>query len=321
MVDKKIKTANKVQGLATAGILVGMMFFGPPMLSILGLGGSILVALASCKFGKIRWLAPTLYLLTLLFAREALLVKIAAGLTYLVIDQVVNRLIRRRFVSEEKKPKPLSKTTPTPVKKPTPVKTGRITEHGVAGGGIGSNSVFSEYNTSAGVKGEKATATLFNTRFQVGGRDIHLFNSLKFVSRAMKSNADVDHALLSGKICLLIDSKLYGRGTYRLVDHDKIQVTYPNGGRKIYTNKMGAALTNFRQKFSAVGLRFPKSYILVHGGSKDGFKVIPGELGGVFLGDWHAVSADIQKTLGRAGRGANVKTNPTHVRMLNNVRK
>lgn len=306
-------TENKKRmGIVTALTVVAAAVFGPDGMNMTLIAGAIIAALVGMKF---TWGYVTSIILTgvaIFLSDSSVLFKAFYFFIFLGVLALLEIVFKSSKPSKKKARR----------EKYSPPKTGRggVTEHGVAGSGIGGNSKFSSYNTEAGAKGERMTAANIKNAFANDTRDVHLFNSVKFLTRAMRSEADVDHVLVVGKQAFLIDSKLFARANYKLVGGDKILATFSNGGTKVYKNSMASALKNFRTKYSSTGLKFTKTYIIVHGTASYGFSVTPGQVGDVFLGDWSAVIADMKRTLGR-GNVSNGKVNSKHITMLNSVRK
>lgn len=174
-----------------------------------------------------------------------------------------------------------------------------VQTYGTAGGGIGENTKFSSYNTGAGVVGERLTSQFVNRDMKAIGSRVHLFNSLKFVTNAMRSEADVDHAIVVGKSCFLIDSKKYRDGDYKLQDPGTIVGKDSTGKPLKYSNSMHVALKNYRSNLGHTGFKYRKAYIIVHT-SVDPIK--PSQRGDVFMGNWPAVREDMLAQINRYER-------------------
>lgn len=174
-----------------------------------------------------------------------------------------------------------------------------VQTYGAAGGGIGENTKFSSYNTGAGVEGERLTSQFVNRDMKAIGSKVHLFNSLKFVTRAMKSEADVDHAIVVGKSCFLIDSKKYRNGDYRLQDPGTIVGKDSTGKPLKYTNSMHVALKNYRSNLGHTGFKYRKAYIIIH---TSGAPINSSQKGEVFMGTWPAVRKDMMAQIDRYER-------------------
>lgn len=174
-----------------------------------------------------------------------------------------------------------------------------VQTYGTAGGGIGENTKFSSYNTGAGVVGERLTSQFVNRDMKAIGSRVHLFNSLKFVTNAMRSEADVDHAIVVGKSCFLIDSKKYRDGDYKLQDPGTIVGKDSTGKPLKYSNSMHVALKNYRSNLGHTGFKYRKAYIIVHT-SVDPIK--PSQRGDVFMGTWPAVREDMLAQINRYER-------------------
>lgn len=174
-----------------------------------------------------------------------------------------------------------------------------VQTYGTAGGGIGENTKFSSYNTGAGVVGERLTSQFVNRDMKAIGSKVHLFNSLKFVTKAMKSEADVDHAIVVGKSCFLIDSKKYRNGDYRLQDPGTIVGKDSTGKPLKYTNSMHVALKNYRSNLGHTGFKYRKAYIIIH---TSGAPINSSQKGEVFMGTWPAVRKDMMAQIDRYER-------------------
>lgn len=201
-------------------------------------------------------------------------------------------------------------------KRESPSRRGGVTSYGKPGGGIGANDKFNSYNTEAGVKGEKQTAAMVNRDMKNIGYTVNLFNSLKFVTNSMKSKADVDHAIVVGKTCFLIDSKLYRDGNYTLQDQGTI-VGIDSAGKQInYSNSMHSALGNYRKNMKHTGLKFPKAYIILH--TRTPVKGV--QKGNVFLGSWPAVRNDMVAELKRR-ESPGSETTKKAIKLMSNLLK
>jgi hypothetical protein len=128
---------------------------------------------------------------------------------------------------------------------------------GAPGGVTKSAGLYGKAAVTAGARGETATAKILDLLLEIPGTTV--LHGLKFPGSA---NADVDHAIVNGRVVILVDSKQFRAGQYAWAEGEGTVIENTKTGTR-YANHMASARRGYR---SILGSRAEVyAIVLMHG--------------------------------------------------------
>jgi hypothetical protein len=112
---------------------------------------------------------------------------------------------------------------------------------GAPGGVTKSAGLYGKAAVTAGARGETATAKLLDLLLDIPGTTV--LHGLKFPGSA---NADVDHAVVNGRVVILVDSKQFRAGQYAWAESEGTIIENTKTGTR-YANHMASARRGYRR--------------------------------------------------------------------------
>lgn len=112
---------------------------------------------------------------------------------------------------------------------------------GAPGGVTKSAGLYGKGAVAAGARGETATAKILDLLLDIPGTTV--LHGLKFPGSA---NADVDHAIVNGRVVILVDSKQFRAGQYAWAEGEGTVIENTKTGTR-YANHMASARRGYRR--------------------------------------------------------------------------